>query len=120
MKWNELKNKGWNIKHFKSISEFLKATDKPLRSDFGNRESSKTGSKSFTGTSNYNEDMKKYNAQMRDKPQKAKAVDYIESMGFDCSLYNEDGEQQFFKSGERKGVRKEDCCTLLDAGRLRK
>ena len=76
MKWNELKNKGWNIKHFKSISEFLKATDKPLRSDFGNRESSKTGSKSFTGTSNYNEAMELFKYGWSDK-----AVDLKKNLG---------------------------------------
>jgi hypothetical protein len=44
----------------------------------------------------------------RDKPKKAKAVDFIEALGCDCTLRDANGKVEVFKSGPRKGVRKED------------
>lgn len=51
-------------------------------------------------------ELAKYAANGRDKPKKAKAVDFVESLGFDCNVYK-DGKQQVFKTGPRKGKRKE-------------
>jgi len=48
-----------------------------------------------------------YTKEMRDKPKKAMAVDFIERLGFDCSIYNDDGSKVVFKTGKRKGIRKE-------------
>lgn len=53
-------------------------------------------------------EMAQYTLDQRDKPKKAKAVDFIEALGFDCTLRDANGNTITFKSGPRKGVRKED------------
>ena len=53
-------------------------------------------------------ELAQYTLDQRDKPKKAKAVDYIEVLGFNCDLLDANGKVQAFKSGPRKGIRKED------------
>ena len=117
------RNDGAQTLHYAMITQMLIGTIIDTAANYNvNCYSVMTASwKSKTCGTTTKPEMARYILDKRDKPKKAKAVDFIEALGFDCTLKDANGRVVTFKSGPRKGIRKEEddkadagCLALYD------